>query len=75
MARRVEDVLAHGSYLARTQADRHSKATGAVKAPSALVQVVEYRIDGQAEVIRLITSLMDHENYAAAELAELYARR
>lgn len=68
MARRVEDVLADGSYLARIQANKHSKAAGTVKAPPALVRVVEYRIDGQAEVIRLITS-------PAAELAELYARR
>lgn len=75
MARRVEDVLADGSYLARIQANKHSKAAGTVKAPPALVRVIEYRIDGQAEVIRLITSLMDHEQYPAAELAELYARR
>ncbi|MFJ6637059.1 transposase [Streptomyces sp. NPDC091376] len=37
--------------------------------------MVEYRIDGQAEMIRLITSLTDHEKYPASELAELYARR
>ncbi|MFD5514323.1 transposase [Streptomyces sp. NPDC127051] len=55
--------------------NKHSKATTTLKAPPVLVRVVEYRIDGQAEVIRLITSLMDQEKYPAAELAELYARR
>ncbi|MFE8979065.1 hypothetical protein ACFYM7_37490 [Streptomyces cyaneofuscatus] len=73
MARRVEDVLADGSYLTRIQANKHSKAAGTVKAPPVPVRVVEYRIDGQAEGIRLITSRMDHEKYPAAELAELYA--
>ncbi|WP_240351674.1 IS4 family transposase [Streptomyces olivoreticuli] len=74
-ARRVKDVLPDGSYLARIQANKHSKAAGTVKAPPALVRVIEYRIDGQADVIRLITSLTDHEQYPAAELAVLYARR
>ncbi|MET7760946.1 transposase [Streptomyces sp. NPDC005393] len=75
LVRLVEGVLADGSYLARIHADKANKATGTVKAPPAPVWVVEYRIDGQAEVIRLITSLMDHEKYPAAELAERYARR
>lgn len=44
------------------------------QSPPVLVRVVEYRIDGQAEVIRLITRLMDHEKYPASELAELCAR-
>ncbi|MFF3460783.1 IS4 family transposase [Streptomyces sp. NPDC002730] len=74
-ARRVEDVLPDGSYLARIEANKHSKASGTVKAPPALVRVIEYRVDGQADVVRLITSLVDHEQYPAAELAALYARR
>ncbi|WP_051886277.1 transposase [Streptomyces hygroscopicus] len=74
-ARRVQDVLPDGSYLARTEANKHSRAAGKVKAPPALVRVIEYRIDGQADVVRLITSLLDHEKYPAAELAALYARR
>jgi hypothetical protein len=74
-ARRVEEVLPDGSYLARIEANKHSKASGTVKAPPALVRVIEYRADGQADVIRLITSLTDHEQYPAAELAALYARR
>ncbi|GAA5210896.1 transposase [Streptomyces thinghirensis] len=37
--------------------------------------MIEYRVDGQADVIRLVTSLTDHEEYPAAELATLYARR
>ncbi|MEU3601905.1 IS4 family transposase [Streptomyces sp. NPDC006798] len=74
-ARRVQDVLADGSYLARIEAYKHSKAAGTVKAPPALVRVIEYRIDGRAEVVRLITSLLDHQEYPAGELAALYARR
>lgn len=74
-ARRVQDVLADGSYLARIEANKHSKAAGTVKAPPVLVRVIEYRIDDQAEVVRLITTLLDHERYPAAELAALYARR
>ncbi|MEN1889740.1 IS4 family transposase [Streptomyces mirabilis] len=74
-ARRVQDVLPDGSYLARIQANKHAKAAGTVKAPPALVRVIEYRVDGQADVIRLVTSLTDHEEYPAAELATLYARR
>ncbi|CAL9278894.1 hypothetical protein SUDANB180_07534 [Streptomyces sp. enrichment culture] len=73
--RRVQDVLPDGSYLARIEANKHSKAAGTVKAPPAVVRVIEYRIDGQADIVRLITSLTDQEQYPAAELAALYARR
>ncbi|MFC8275916.1 IS4 family transposase [Streptomyces sp. NPDC057271] len=75
MARRVEDALADESYLARIEPNKHSKAADTVKAPPALVRVIEYRIDGQAEVVRPITSVLDHEQYPAGELAALYARR
>ncbi|WP_247204523.1 IS4 family transposase [Streptomyces sp. AgN23] len=74
-ARQVQDVLPDGSYLARIEANKHSKAAGTAKAPPALVRVIEYRIDGQPDIVRLITSLTDHEKYPAAELAALYARR
>lgn len=74
-ARRVQDVLPDGSYVARIEPSKHSKAAGTLKAPPALVRVIEYRIDGRAEVVRLITSLLDHEKYPAEELAVLYARR
>ncbi|MEU7162656.1 IS4 family transposase [Streptomyces chrestomyceticus] len=74
-ARRVEDVLPDGSYLARIEANKHSKAAGTHKAPPVRVRVIEYQVDGQADVVRLITSLLDHEQYPAAELAALYARR
>ncbi len=36
--------------------------------------MIEYRLDGRAEVVRLITSLLDHK-YPSEELAALYARR
>ncbi|MFH7340729.1 IS4 family transposase [Streptomyces sp. KHY 26] len=74
-ARRVIDVLPDGSYLARIEANKHSKAAGTVKASPALVRVIEYRVEGQADIVRLITSLTDHGKYPAAELAALYARR
>lgn len=74
-ARRVQDVLPDGSYLARIEANKHSKAAGTVKAPPALVRVIEYRVDGQADIVRLITSLTDHEKFPAEELAVLYAQR
>lgn len=74
-ARRVQDVLPDGSYLARIEANKHSKAAGTVKALPALVRVIEYRVDGQADIVRLITSLTDHKRYPAEELAVLYARR
>ncbi|MFG2794970.1 transposase, partial [Streptomyces sp. NPDC048419] len=70
-----QEVLPDGSYPARIQANKHAKAAKTVKAPPALVRVIEYRLDGHADVIRLVTSLTDHEDYPAAELAALYARR
>jgi hypothetical protein len=63
------------TYLARIEANKHSKAAGTLKAPPALVRVIEYRVDGQPDIVRLITSLTDPEKYPAAELAALYARR
>ncbi|MFE2025937.1 transposase [Streptomyces hygroscopicus] len=48
---------------------------GEGQGPTSPGPVIEYRIDGQADVVRLITSLLDHEKYPAAELAALYARR
>jgi hypothetical protein len=67
-----EKVLADGSYLCRIQPDRASRGQGA--APL-LVRVVEYRISGHGEVIRLATSLLDEKNYPALELATLYHER
>lgn len=60
-ARRVQDVLPDGSHLARIEANKHGKAAGTVRAPPALVRVIEYRVDGQADIVRLVTSLTDHE--------------
>ncbi|WP_370270870.1 hypothetical protein [Streptomyces sp. V4I8] len=44
-ARRVQDVLSDGSYLARIEANRHSKAAGTLKASPAPVRVIEDRVD------------------------------
>ncbi|MDQ0905109.1 hypothetical protein QFZ22_001094 [Streptomyces canus] len=71
-ARRVQDVLPDGSYLARIEANKHSKAAGTVKAPSAPVRVIEYRAVGQVDVVRLIIRLTGHEKCPAEELAVLY---
>ncbi|MEU9283103.1 hypothetical protein AB0D87_29625, partial [Streptomyces sp. NPDC048342] len=50
-ARRVHDVLSDGSYLARIEANKHSKAAGTLKAPPALVRVIVNRpgFDGDIE--------------------------
>jgi hypothetical protein len=68
-------VLPDGSYLARIEANKHSKAAKTVKAPPALVGVTGYRVDGQPDAVRLITSLTDHEEYPAVGLAAFCARR
>lgn len=41
------------------------------------VRVIEYRVDNResSETIRLLTTLMDHEEFPATELAALYAER
>ncbi|WSK01805.1 transposase [Streptomyces sp. NBC_01320] len=51
------------------------KPAGTVKPPPALVRLIKYRVDGQADIVRLITSLTDHEKYPTEELTVLYSRR
>jgi hypothetical protein len=79
-------VLAHypdGSYLSellpkRLKADLHSGKKRRVPAGTRIpVRVVEYRIGNRKspEVIRLVTTLLDHEHAPAVELAALYAER
>lgn len=70
-----ETRLPDGSYLSRiypSERDRHHKTNGIV------VRVIEYRLEGIADaepLYRLVTTLLDHEQAPATELAALYHER
>ena len=70
-----ETRLPDGSYLSRTypsERDRHNKTNGIV------VRVIEYRLEDIADaepLYRLVTTLRDHEQAPATELAALYHER
>ncbi len=70
-----EERLPDGSYLSRIDAcdnDRRHKTNGIE------VRVIDYRLDGVADaepIYRLVTSLLDHEQAPATELAALYHER
>lgn len=70
-----EERLPDGSYLSRIYAcdkDRRHKTNGLK------VRVIDYRLDGVADaepIYRLVTSLLDHEQAPATELAALYHER
>lgn len=70
----VETVLDDGSYLSWIAPDRKSKKKGGTKI---LLRVIEYTIDsdGEQQTYRLITSLMDIEQYPAFLLATEYHQR
>jgi Insertion element 4 transposase N-terminal/Transposase DDE domain len=71
----VEKRLPDGSYLSRiyaSTADRRKKRNGIV------VRVIDYRlkdVPGAETLYRLITSILDHEQAPAQELAALYHER
>ena len=71
----MEKRLPDGSYLSRIYAstkDRRKKCNGIV------VRVIDYRLKDVAEaepLYRLITTLLDHEQAPAKELAALYHER
>ncbi|MBX9399654.1 transposase [Streptomyces sp. TRM72054] len=70
VARRPVRHLPDGTYLALMDlAGRKGAHPGGVP-----VRVIEYRVDG-GEVIRLLTDLLDYEEFPAAELAQLYHER
>jgi hypothetical protein len=70
VAKRPLQVLADGTYLARMSlAGQRASHPGGVT-----VRVIEYRVDG-GEVIRLLTDLIDADEFPAAELAALYHER
>lgn len=70
-----EKRLSDGSYLSRiypSERDRRRKTNGAV------VRVIEYRLEGvdnSEPIYRLLTTMLDHENAPAEELAALYQER
>lgn len=71
----VEKRLPDGSYLSRIYAstsDRRKRRKGVV------VRVIDYRlkdVPGAESLYRLITTILDHEQAPAAELAALYHER
>lgn len=65
-------ILPDGSYLCQLPLNRRARRSGA---PPVVVRVIEYRIHGHAEVIRLVTSLLYAELHPAAELAALFHER
>jgi hypothetical protein len=71
----VEKRLPDGSYLSRiyaSSADRRKKRNGIV------VRVIDYRlkdVPGAESLYRLITTILDHEQAPAKELAALYHER
>ena len=71
----VEKRLPDGSYLSRIYAstsDRRNERNGIV------VRVIDYRlkdVEGSEPVYRLITTILDHEQAPARELAALYPER
>jgi Transposase DDE domain len=70
VAARPIEYLPDGTYLARMNLAGQKRA-----APGHVVlRVVEYRVDA-GEVIRLLTDLLDPDDYPAAELAALYRDR
>lgn len=70
-----ENRLSDGSYLSRiygSQEDRRRKSGGVV------VRVIEYRLEGVAgaePVYRLATTILNHEQVPAVQLAALYHER
>lgn len=80
----VEEWLPDGSYRSSLQRKDVKARLARGKQPALTeqlrmaVRVVEYQVTNrgeQGEVIRLITSITDHERVAAAELAALYQQR
>jgi hypothetical protein len=68
----VEERYPDGSWLSRLRPGREQKAAGEEPIP---VRVIEYRVRGKAETIRIITSILDWRTAPADELAALYHER
>jgi hypothetical protein len=68
----VEQRLPDGSWLSHFRPNREKGKPPGEPIP---VRVIEYRINGKAETIRIITSILDWRAAPADELAELYHER
>ena len=69
----VDQQLPDGSQLGRFRPGRKKKGEPAEEPIP--VRVIEYRVTGKEETIRLVTSILDWKAAPAQELAELYHER
>ena len=69
----TEQQLPDGSWLGRFRPGRKKKGEPAEEPIP--VRVIEYRVTGKPETIRLVTSILDWRTAPAQELAELYHER
>jgi hypothetical protein len=70
-----EDRLPDGSYLSRIYASEKDKRR---RIDGVIVRVIEYRlegVEGAEPLYRLVTTILDHEQGPAGELAALYHER
>lgn len=76
VATQIVGRLPDGTYLARVRPSKRQGRWPAGQRPEPiLVRIIEYRIDGSAELYRLATSLLDPRTTPALGLAKLYAQR
>jgi hypothetical protein len=71
----VEERLPDGSYLSRIYASTSDRRN---ERPGIMVRVIDYRlkdVEGSEPLYRLITTILDHEQAPARELAALYHER
>jgi hypothetical protein len=68
----VEQRLPDGSWISRFRPNREKGKPPGEPIP---VRVIEYRIQGKEETIRILTSILDWRAAPADELAELYHER
>ena len=65
-----------GTYIAQVKASKKNKRDPSGDHPEPIeVRVIEYRVQGSNELVRLATSLLEPETAPAEELAKLYAER
>ena len=72
---RFKERLPDGSILATLCASPDAQKKDPGMAKEIEVRVIEYKIEGHGELIRLFTSLLDYKKYPARDIAILYHRR
>jgi hypothetical protein len=76
VATKVVQILEDGTYLARVSPSPKTGAWPNRQPPAPIVvRIIEYRVQGSRELMRLATSLLDPKTAPAQELAELYTQR